>query len=720
MADLFCRVRIFSLVFMSQSYSFNNLITKKNLLLAWQRVISSRDARYKAFFRHILEAYELSFEANISDLRRRLKNGEYIAHTPVRIYLPKPSGLQRPLTLLSVEDQIVLQAITNLFAEKIRDKRSKLEGKNIFSNKLGGKNSGFFVEKWQEGFMRLRWNIKSQFSKGYNWIATFDISAFYDTIPHELLLRILIPQRKGAFYDLVRKWLKTWSSENPSDEHNHGIPQGPLASDFLAECIMLPIDEKMSQRYSYYRYVDDIRILGKTELEVRQALVYLDILCKSRGLIPNSDKTRIRKIKTADELVEDIPEITTYFEDGGGQSIGKVSAEKLVSKAIERDGSSILIKDRTLLRYSLFRAPASDDILKTVLDLWEHYPEHTDAYVAFLENYQRCDDVISLASGLLNTGYPYDYVQGEFWKLLARMGKKSEISQLRDRAIQTIKDRNSGSASRVGALIFLCKCDEAKMGNYQKWLMHEKKALIQAFITPYINPNTSSGRIACQSILLRTLIDPYLGLVKPLIASSMPIDVFGKNPTTFPLVAQYVYKTAGLLPGHQILKADAIANLISKRYGVKKWNKWKDLFQCEYEHAYVILKMADNSYDSYFNLSSWLGYQDSFNEILFICFQKFLAKKNASGTVVLTHPNGARKNYGGLLNDQSLISAYPDLQDSLLKIHRRRNHLPSSHAYDEKTGDKSQPLKKREQTKIKKYLENAYNEIIKMTENLGI
>ena len=63
-----------------------------------------------------------------------------------------------------------------------------------------------------------------------------------------------------------------------------------MASDFLAECILLDIDEKMTEKYAYYRYVDDVRILGKTELEVRQALVELDIFCKSKGLIPNSQR----------------------------------------------------------------------------------------------------------------------------------------------------------------------------------------------------------------------------------------------------------------------------------------------------------------------------------------------------------------------------------------------------------------------------------------------
>ena len=101
------------------------LITRKNLRLAWRRITSSSDARYKAFFRPILEAYEISYEKNLEDLRQRIKNRVYEPQSPIRFYVPKPSGLQRPLTLLHLEDQIVYQALANLFAEKISRKKSK-------------------------------------------------------------------------------------------------------------------------------------------------------------------------------------------------------------------------------------------------------------------------------------------------------------------------------------------------------------------------------------------------------------------------------------------------------------------------------------------------------------------------------------------------------------------------------------------------------------------
>lgn len=696
--------------------NFEKLISKKNLLLAWRRITSSNDARYKAFFRHILEAYELSFDKNIDDLRRRLRNGEYSAQTPLRFYVPKPSGLQRPLTLLSVEDQIVLQALANLFAEKVRERRSKLTGKYVYSNRLGQRASQFFLERWQLGFSQLKRTIQSKFKEGYVWVATFDISAFYDTIPHELLLKVLTTRASGDLYDNARKWLKTWSSDKQGDQHNHGIPQGPMASDFLAECLLLAIDERMSEHYSYYRYVDDIRILGKTELEVRQALVYLDILCKSRGLIPNSDKTKIKRVPSASELVKDIPNVAGYFDDGGESTLTKKLAENRILDAVEIN-DKINIKDRTLLRYILFRAPQSNAILKIVLRIWEHYPEHTDAYVAFLENYKRSADVVTLATQLLEAKYPYDYVQGELWKLLSRMGSISDLSRLTQIAIETVKNSNSGHASRLGAHVFLCQCDNNGLGNYEKWVMYEKRSLVQAFVAPYLRLHSNSGNTAGKLFLSRSTPDSYLGLVRPLVSANLGLSDFEKNPVEFPLVAQYVYRAVGLT-GHEIPKSDAIGNLISKRYSIKKWNKWSELFRGEYSHGHMLLKIADSYFETHF--TTWLSHQDTFNEVLFKVFQEFLANKNAPGVLSLIDKNGKPIKFGRLINNINFKTTYPNLQDDFSKIHKRRNLLPSSHAYDENTGDKARPLKKNEQDILRTYLEDAYNEIIQIVEALGI
>ena len=696
--------------------SLNTLITKPNLHLAWRRIIASKDARYKNFFRPLLEAYELSLDENIRDLRQRIKNDVYVPKPPLRVYKPKPSGLQRPLSLLHVEDQIVLQAITNLVAEKLRSRRVRLENKNIFSNKLGGKASPFFLEDWTRGYSLYRRVLQRKFSQGYVWVVKTDLSSFYDTIPHDLLMKYLAPRQSSDLYNKALEWLGIWSSGQKNTQHKHGVPQGPMASDFLAETILLNIDEKMSQKYQYFRYVDDVILLGKTELEARKALVSWDILCKDIGLIPNTNKTNLREAQGASDLVVHLHEIKKYSYSSATKTIKQGNAEQKIDEAIDLSKSGLVL-DKALFRYVLFRAPASPKILKTVLALWYHYPEHTDAYISFLENYQYEKNIVDLAIKMIEDDYPYDYVLGELWKLVAQMGKISHLKRLITKAIDTVKNGDTRNWTRIGVQIFLCRCDMVGLGDYQKWLMYEKKSLIQALVAPYLNLNASSGvAVGAQYLSRKTSIDSYLGLVKPILKSGIQISSFQKSVQKFPDVAQHVFKEAGI-SGHFVSKRDDINVLLKKRYNIRNWIKWKKLLQGEYQHAYAQLKFADKYFDAHF--SSWLSYQDTFNEIVFRAFQSLLRVNNINGWISLSK-GGKLKDYGGLLYNQTFKNAFPLMQAELNEVHKRRNRLPNVHPYDKRTGKKAIPLRRREQTTLIPSVEDAINEIIDVAENLGI
>ena len=689
-------------------------------MLAWRRIVTTKDARYKQFFRHTYEAYELSYEANIKDLRRRLRDREYHPCEPVRVYYPKASGLQRPITLLSIEDQILLQALANTFAERVRERRQPLIGKVVFSNWLTRRgNSIFFLSDWKYGYQSLRKKLIRSFDDDYTWVTDFDLSAFYETIPHDLLLKTVYP-RGGAprFREEIANWLRVWSSDERSTQHSHGIPQGPKASDFLAECIMLSIDERMARDYVFLRYVDDIRILGKTELDVRQGLVYLDILCRERGLIPNSDKSKIKQVSSADELVEDMPDIRAYVDAGERQFHDQETSEELIFEVIKDVETRIEIKDRSKLRYTLFRASASDKVLEYVLRLWSHAPEHVDAFVVFLENYDRVDEVLSLCIDLLEKRYPYDFVRGEMWKLLARMATPREMRPLVELAIDTVKNTKKGSAARVGAYAFLCKCEMFEMGAYSNWLTWEKSSIIQAVSAPYLEITDHSGLETARRMLSRTFPDPSLAIVRNLQLANISLDQLGKSKQELSAIVQNVYHVAGLLPGRPRYRADPIGNIFTERYSVQKWNKWKSVFGSEYQHALMMLTQAEAYFSSH--LSTWLSHQDSFNDVLFRAFQSLLNARGAAGAVATVNAGGRLIDFGNLINQGPFTRAYPILAGHLQAVHDRRNTLPSSHPYDKKTGAKAQPLKKAEQRNLAARLTVVYNEIIIEAQRVGI
>ena len=78
----------------------SQLANRRNLELAWRRITTGGNHQYKRLYRSLYYAYEVALDANLRDLRQRLLGGTFTPRHPERIYLPKVSGLHRPLALL--------------------------------------------------------------------------------------------------------------------------------------------------------------------------------------------------------------------------------------------------------------------------------------------------------------------------------------------------------------------------------------------------------------------------------------------------------------------------------------------------------------------------------------------------------------------------------------------------------------------------------------------
>jgi len=181
----------------------NELASKKNLELAWRRITTGGNYQYKRLYRSVYNAYEVALDQNLGDLRQRLLGGAFEARHPERIYVPKASGLHRPLALLNIEDQIVLQAFANLAAQRMQKKRAPLQFKVVYSNLLEKPDSIFFFRRWQDTYGAFQQRIKKHYASGMRWVGDFDLAAFYDTISHELLLRTIYPRTTNADLDWI-------------------------------------------------------------------------------------------------------------------------------------------------------------------------------------------------------------------------------------------------------------------------------------------------------------------------------------------------------------------------------------------------------------------------------------------------------------------------------------------------------------------------------------
>lgn len=688
------------------------LISVKNLRLAWARITTGRNLQHKRYFRHLYATYSVALDENLHDLHTRLKHGSYEPRPPTRFFLPKASGLQRPLTLLCLEDQIVLQALANLFAARLAARRRPMELATIYSNVLEKTDDSiFFLRDWHGTYEAFTRKLRFHYRKGYQWVAAFDLAAYYDTISHDALLKTAFPRGGlGETTSKVASWLERWTTESRANARGHGIPQGPIASDFLGECFMLPIDEAM-RGHPYVRYVDDIRLFGRSEGEVRRAAIELERLCRDRGLIPQPAKFSIQRAKSVGEAVGTLPSLG-FADEGPEDGPRQVSGETAVREFRKcLKGHPKRIVDKTRARFILYRAAPAQRLLRYVRLLLPHHPEHIDAFMSYLSQFARDDKTITAVRDVLATS-PYDYVQGEAWQLLARMMNDVEMAPLLESAMATARNRRVGFSCKWGALAFLCRAEERGLGRYARWALHQESALLQALLAPIL----PSARIARADVaahwLRRSACEPGLALAPRLVTARATPSSLGVAAAALPGPVQRVYRRLGLIRG-RVRAPEPVGDLLERSIGTPRWDGWPRLLGAEYGHACQLLAQAVPIFDGARSL--WLVHQNSFNDAACRAFQGWLRVNNRAGQVALVGRNGRLVTFGALVQEGNPFSVpYPPIAEAFREANDRRNSIPAAHPYSTRSGKRTAPLRRGEQTALVRRLRQAFEEIARL------
>ena len=694
---------------------WSSLISKQNLMLAWRRINTGRNLQYKRFFREAYLVYESAVDDNLRELRQTLKAGMWAPTHATRIYLPKPSGLQRPLSLLAIEDQILLQAISNIFAKKLRTKRERVELSTVFSNKLAAKdNSIFFTERWQETYGAFQKKCVSIFDDGYRWSASFDMAAYYDTISHDLLLSIASPKNKHPqTRDLVANWLQVWSADDMSAATGHGIPQGPMASDFLSEAFFLPIDLRLQkENIQYVRYVDDLRLFGKSENEVRKSAIWLEQECRHRGLIPQSAKFEIRAIRSAEEAMGSLPSIPPAQKAGSnpvGMSVKDV--RRTLESAIA--GRPLKVIDKTRFRYTMYRAPTDTRVLDRALMLLPRHPEHIDAFVSYFGNFAKRPRIARAALEFLETGVPYSYVRGELWHVVARLGGDSELRRGLDLAREDSKSRSDCTALSWGVMHFLMRCEREGVARLGRRLASEKP-ISRSLLAP-IFPDREFRKGGHIVTLLRGSMMEQLAGVRELQTRNVSLNSIGLRQRDLSQTCRNSLLALGVIRRRHSTKRDWVAEMLTDLYDCQDRKIWRGLLSTEFEHASQLLVEAKARYPGKY--SDWLSLQDSFNNIVVHHFFEFLKLKGLPGHSATVDKKGKLVNFGSLIADGGLFDrAYPDIASRIRDVHNRRNTLPGSHPYEQKGGSRNKWLKRGERNSLRAKLRVALNDISSIVE----
>lgn len=686
---------------------WNRFLQEENFTLAWRRVNTGQNIYYKRFFREVFLAYEIALEKNIRCLISRIKGMSYKPSPPDRIFIPKPSGLQRPITLLTIEDQLVWQAIANILALKWQEERSKLERKVVFSN-LSNPNKIFFFENWKISYRVFRERI-SQVYKENKWVAHFDLAAYFDTISHDHIIKLISPRNADSeIAVLIKKGLNCWTSEKCSRTFSHGIPQGPIASSYIGELIFLDIDKiiaKEESKFIYLRYVDDIRVFAKNEDSAREGVIKLEEICRNKGLIPQSSKTGLFYAKDEEEALGKNFSFTPewYIDE---------KADKIFVESVNLEKNEII--DLTKFKLFLFKGPILMKYLEVILKLFEKSPNLSDAFVNYLAKFENEDKVVSFLTSLLQRKkFPYQYVEGNVWLLLSVIDRERKSKNLTFKACRKILNPRNNFYLRYGLLMYLAPfVKDASKRVFNKYF-YEHSSLMQSLVLPNIASEFPIEEYL--KILKRCLVrsSPDAGLVA---ATRMAYDNIDYKELQVEKKIKPVVRNClialGIVKSRTIPVVTPFEELIFNRYNIVV-NNWKSKLGREYTHAYRILIMSEKAFD--INKSAWLCLVDSFNEII----TRALISSDKTVNVPLTDANSKLVKFGCLLDSSNdFCRKYTVISDIFRILHKRRCSVPEAHPYDEKTTKRAKPLSVGERNNFYGKLKKAYPEVDVAFQNL--
>jgi hypothetical protein len=188
---------------------------------------------------------------------------------------------------------------------------------------------------------------------------------------------------------LLRHWTEASGARKPL-YHGHGIPQGPQPSGLLSEVVLKFFDDASRARdVRYFRYVDDVRLFGKTEEALRYELVSLDRRSKQVGLFPQSSKIHIHSIR---RIEEEFKGISRPSEPSGFRS---ATPPDTITKRLVELTPKFRVPDATRFKYVLGGAPLSSGTAKRLLKVLRGEPHLYDAVFRYLERFPRLSSRVS-------------------------------------------------------------------------------------------------------------------------------------------------------------------------------------------------------------------------------------------------------------------------------------------------------------------------------------
>lgn len=238
-----------------------------------------------------IEAYGV--ERWLGELADTLKKKTYRPEALRRVYVPKPNGKLRPLSIPTIRDRTTMMAVTIILAP-------------IFEADLPTEQHGYRPNRSALSAVQ---ETRDLLVTGRTQVVDADLTDYFGSIPHaQLMTSIARRIVDRQILHLLKMWLEAPVDETDDQgrtrrttrnkDSKRGIPQGspisPLLSNLYMRRLVLGWKRLGFERHFDARivtYADDLVICCRHQAE--EALIALRQVASRIGLTVNEDKTHV-------------------------------------------------------------------------------------------------------------------------------------------------------------------------------------------------------------------------------------------------------------------------------------------------------------------------------------------------------------------------------------------------------------------------------------------